>query len=200
MADDRREIHRDRTARVEPVTDEPFDSAKTRPRGAAVFGPRRIMLVWALAAIAAGCGSSQAAPSTGTNAVTVISVDLPSGGTAASGRYYVVATVQFQATSDLLVPTTIGGFPVPVSYAVFVCVSVDGVLIADTCGSVSGSQNTHHDVAVLGPDARRNGPSQTNYVVAFMIKAQDVQPFAAGTNVPAFALAKDVKPWVINWQ
>jgi hypothetical protein len=160
---------------------------------------RSVVGALGLSAIAA-CGHSPAAPSSGTDAVSVIDVNIPNGGTAASDRYYAVVTVQFQATSDLLVPTIVGGLPAPVSYAVFVCLSVDGILIADTCGSLSGSENTHHDVAVLGPDARRDGPTQTNFVVAFMIKTQDYQPFVAGTSVPAFAIAKDVKPWVINWQ
>jgi hypothetical protein len=162
--------------------------------------PRRIMLVWALSAIAAACGHSPVAPS-GMDAVTVISVDVPDGGTVPSNQYYVVATVQFQATSDLRAPTILAGYPVPVSYAVFVCLSVDGSQISDSCQSVGGTENAPHGVAVQGPDARRNGPTQTNYVVAFMIKAQDyIHPFAVDTSVPAFAIAKDVKPWVINWQ
>lgn len=33
------------------------------------------------------------------------------------------------------------------------------------------------------------GAGRTNY-----------QPFVAGLKVPGFALAKDVKPWVINWE
>jgi hypothetical protein len=134
------------------------------------------------------------------NAVSVISVDVPSGGTVASGQFYVNATVQFQATSDLRVPTTIGGFPVAVSYAVFVCLSVDGSHISNTCQSVSGTENMAHNVGVIGPDARRNGPTQTNYVVAFMVNARDIQAFVAGTSVPAFAIAREIKPWVINWQ
>jgi hypothetical protein len=153
-----------------------------------------------LSAIAAGCGHSPAAPSSGTNAVTVLGVDLPNRGTAASNQYYVVVTVQFQATSDLEVPTILGGYPVAVSYVVFVCLSVDGSQISNTCQAVSGQENAPHNVAVLGPDARRGGPTQTNYVVAFMIKAQDYQPFVAGSSVPSFVIAKDVKPWVINWQ
>ena len=91
-------------------------------------------------------------------------------------------------------------YPVAVSYVVVVCLSVDGSQISDTCQAVSGSENAPHAAAVLGPDARRNGPAQTNYVVAFMIKAQDYHPFVAGMSVPASAIAKDVKPWVINWQ
>jgi len=151
-------------------------------------------------AVMAACGHSPAAPSSGTNAVSVIGVDVPTGGTVASGQFFVTATVQFQATSDLRVPTTIGGFPVAVSYAVFVCLSVDGGQIANTCQAVSGTENVAHTVGVQGPDARRNGPTQTNYVVAFMIDARDTQAFEAGTSVPAFALARDIKPWVLNWQ
>jgi len=160
----------------------------------------RVLGALGLAAMAA-CGDSPAAPApTGMNAVSVISVDVPNGGTAARDQFYVNATVQFQATSDLRVPTTIGGFPVAVSYAVFVCLSVDGSHISDTCQSVSGTENVAHSVGVIGPDARRNGPTQTNYVVAFMINARDIQAFVAGTSVPAFALAQDIKPWVISWQ
>ena len=129
----------------------------------------------------------------------MLGVDIPDGGTAASNQFYVNATVQFQATSDLRAPTTIAGFHVAVSYAVFVCLSVDGSHILNTCQSVSGTENVAHNVGVLGPDARRDGPTRTNYVVAFMIKTQDYQSFAAGSSVPAFAIGKDVKPWVINW-
>jgi hypothetical protein len=153
----------------------------------------------ALSGAVVSCHSSPTAPS-GTDAVTVISVDVPSGGTVASGQYYVTVTVQFQATSDLEAPTNIGGFPVPVSYVVLVCLSVDGRQISNTCQAVSGLESAPHGVAVLGPDARRAGPTQTNYVIAFMTKAQDYEPFAAGMSVPQSAIAKDVKPWVINWQ
>jgi hypothetical protein len=37
-------------------------------------------------------------------------------------------------------------------------------------------------------------------VVAFMVNARDIQAFVAGTSVPAFAIAREIKPWVINWQ
>jgi hypothetical protein len=130
----------------------------------------------------------------------VISVNVPNGGTVPSNRYYVVATIQFQATSDLRAPTILEGYPVAVSYVVLVCLSVDGRQISNTCQGVSGTENVPHDAAVLGPDARGDGPTQTNDVVAFMIKVQDYHPFGAGMSVPASAIAKDVKPWVINWQ
>jgi hypothetical protein len=156
------------------------------------------LAIVALSGAVASC-HSPAAPS-GADAVTVIGVDVPSGGTVPSGQYYVTVTVQFQATSELEAPTTIGGYPVPVSYAVLVCLSVDGTQISNTCQAVSGLENTPHGVAVLGPDARRAGPAQTNYVIAFMTRAQDYEPLVAGMSVPASAIAKDVKPWVINWQ
>ena len=47
------------------------------------------------------------------------------------------------------------------------------------------------------------GPTQTSYVLAFLIKTSDYDfkhPPVAGGMIPAFALAQDVKPWVINWQ
>jgi hypothetical protein len=165
-----------------------------KPHGGAVFGPRRIMVVWALSAVAAGCGHSQTAPSTGTNAVSVISVDLPNGGTAASGQYYVLATVQFQSP-DLLVPTTIGGF-LSRSVAVFVCLSVDGVLIANVWQRKRISSAP--DVAVIGPDARRNEPDQ----LRGRLHDQGAgRPALRGRHErSAFALTEDVKPWVINWQ
>jgi hypothetical protein len=54
----------------------------------------------------AACGDSPAAPApTGVNAVSVISVDVPNGGTAASDQFYVNATVQFQATSACRAPS-----------------------------------------------------------------------------------------------
>lgn len=176
------------------MTAGPFYSPKARHRAG------HVIVVWALSAIAAGCGHSQAAPSSGTNAVSVIGVNIPDGGTAASDRYYAVVTVQYQTTSDLQVPTTIAGLPTPASYVVFVCLSVDGVRIADTCAAINGSENVHQDVAVQGPDARRDGPTRTNCVVAFMIKGQVYQSFVAGMSVPASTLAKDVKPWAINWE
>ena len=181
------------------MTDQPFYSPRAKTRGGALHSTGIVVLALALSAIAAACAQSPAAPS-GTDAVTVISMDVPNGGTEPSGSYYVVVTVQFQATSDLKVPTILGGYPVAVSYVVFVCLSVDGSQISNTCQGVSGSENAPHAAAVLGPDARRDGPTHTNYVVAFMIKAQDYQPFVAGMSVPASAIPKDVKPWVINWQ
>jgi hypothetical protein len=181
------------------VTDEPSYSSWAKPRAGALHSTGTVILALALSAIAAACAHSPAAPS-GTDAVTVVSVSVPNGGTAPSGSYYEVVTVQFQATSDLNVPTIFGGYPVAVSYLVFVCLSADGSQISNTCQAVSGSENVPHDAAVQGPDARRDGPTQTNYVVAFMIKVQDYHPFVAGMSVPASAIAEDVKPWVINWQ
>jgi hypothetical protein len=40
-------------------------------------------------------------------------------------------------------------------------------------------------------------------VLAFLIKTSDYDfghPLARGGVIPEFAIAKDVKPWVINWQ
>jgi hypothetical protein len=145
---------------------------------------------------------SPTAPITGQDAVMVVDVDLASGGIQPLGAAYVVAHVQFEVTSDLKAPTVFAGFPVPFSYQVYVCLSADGIHFAADCQSVSGSPGTPVQCAVPGP-ARTLGPTQTSYVLAFMIKTSDYDfghPPVAGGVIPAFAIAKDVKPWVINWQ
>jgi len=141
---------------------------------------------------------SPTSPTTGHDAVTVVDVAPASGGIQPGS--YVVAHVQFQVTSDLEVPTVFVGLPVPVSYQVWVCLSADGIHFAADCNGVSGSPGTPFQCAVPGPTAR---PTQTSYVLAFMIRTSDYDfghPLAAGGVIPAFALAKDVKPWVINWR
>jgi hypothetical protein len=142
---------------------------------------------------------SPTSPITGQDAVMVVDVVLANGGIAPL-RGYVVAHVQFQVTSDLEGPTVFTGFPVPVSYQVWVCLSADGIHFASDCQGVSGSPGTPVQCAVDGPTA---GPTQTSYVLAFMIKTSDYDfehPSVAGGVIPAFAIAQDVKPWVINWQ
>jgi hypothetical protein len=142
---------------------------------------------------------SPTAPGTGQDAVTVVDVVLANGGIAPL-RGYVVAHVQFEVTSDLEVPTVFAGFPVPTSYQVYVCLSADGIHFASDCQGVSGSERTPVQCAVDSPIA---GPTQTNYVLAYMIKTSDYDfqhPPVAGGVIPASAIARDVKPWVINWQ
>ena len=149
---------------------------------------------------AASC-HSPTSPTTGQDAVTIVDVVPDSGGVAPLGGY-AVARIQFEVTSDLEAPTIFAGVPVPNSYQVWVCPSVDGIHFASDCQSVSGSQGIPIQGAVHSPTG---GPTQTGYVLAFMIKASDYYnlghpPVEAGGTIPAFALAKDVKPWVINWQ
>jgi hypothetical protein len=156
------------------------------------------LAIVALIGAVVSCHSSPTAPVTGQDAVTVVDVVSASGGIQL-GRY-VVAHVQFEVTSDLEVPTVFAGFPVPVSYQVYVCLSADGSHFASDCQGVSGSPGTPFQCAVPGPTAR---PTQTSYVLAFMIKTSDYDfghPLTAGGVIPEFAIAKDVKPWVINWQ
>jgi hypothetical protein len=160
---------------------------------------RRLAIVTLLGAVAS-C-HSPTAPTTGEDAVTVVDVVPASGGVAPLGGY-VVAHVQFQATSDLEVPTVFAGFPVPSSYQIWVCVSADGIHFASDCTGVSGSEAIPVQCAIYAPTV---GPTQTSYVLAFMIKTSDYYdlgrpPVLAGGTIPAFALAKDIKPWVINWQ
>jgi hypothetical protein len=141
---------------------------------------------------------SPTAPITGQDALTVVDVIPASGGIQLGA--YVVAHVQFQVTSDLEAPTVFAGSPVPFSYQIYVCLSADGIHFAADCQSVSGSPGTPVQCAVPAPTAR---PTQTSYVLAFMIKASGydfAHPPVAGGMIPAFALAQDVKPWVINWQ
>jgi hypothetical protein len=138
---------------------------------------------------------SPTAPITGQDAVTVIDVVPASGGIQMGA--YVVAHLQIQVTSDLEVPTV----GLPASYQIWVCLSVDGIHFAADCNGVSGAApGIPFQCAVPAPTAR---PTQTNYVLAFIIKTSDYDighPLAAGGMIPASALAKDVKPWVINWQ
>jgi hypothetical protein len=158
--------------------------------------PGRLAIVALIGAISC---HSPTAPITGQDAVTVVDVVLANGGIAPL-RGYVVAHVQFEVTSDLEVPTVFAGFPVPTSYQIYVCLSADGIHFASDCQGVSGSPGTPFQCAVDGPTT---GPTQTNYVLAYMIKTGDYDfghPPVAGGVIPASALAKDVKPWVINWQ
>jgi hypothetical protein len=159
----------------------------------------RIAIV-ALIGAAASCHSPTSPTTTGEDGVTVVDVVPASGGIATLGGY-VVAHIQFQVTSDLEVPTVFAGFPVPSSYQVWVCLSADGIHFASDCQGVSGSPGTTIQCAVHSPTI---GPLQTGYVLAFMIKTSDYDlqhpPVLAGGTIPAFALAKDVKPWVVNWQ
>jgi len=149
---------------------------------------------------AASC-HSPTSPTTGQDAVTIVDVVPDSGGVAPLGGY-AVARIQFEVTSDLEAPTIFAGVPVPNSYQVWVCPSVDGIHFASDCQSVSGSQRIAIQGAVHSPAV---GPTQTSYVLAFMIKASDYYnlghpPIEAGGTIPPFTLAKDVKPWVINWK
>ena len=156
----------------------------------------RLAIITLIGAVAS-C-HSPTAPTTGQDALTIVDA-VPASGGIALGEF-VVAHVQFQATSDLEVPTVFAGSPVPFSYQVWVCLSADGSHFVSDCQSVSGSMGIPIQCAVHGPTAR---PTQTSYVLAFMIKASDYDfdhPPVAGATIPAFALAKDVKPWVINWQ
>jgi hypothetical protein len=150
-----------------------------------------------IALIGAVSCHSPTAPITGNDAVTVVDVVLANGGIA---PLYVLAHVQFEVTSDLEAPTVFAGFPVPSSYQVWVCLSADGIHIASDCTGVSGSPGTPVQCAVYAPTVR---PTQTSYVLAYMIKTSDYDfehPPVAGGVIPASAMAKDVKPWVINWQ
>jgi hypothetical protein len=156
------------------------------------------LVILALIGAVVSC-HSPTAPITGQDAVTVLDVVPASGGIQPLGGY-VVAHVQFEVTSDLEVPTVFEGFPVPVSYQVYVCASADGIHFAANCQGVSGSTGTPVQCAVPGPTA---GPTQTSYVLAFLIKTSNfdfAHPPVAGGTIPAFALAQDMKPWVINWQ
>jgi hypothetical protein len=141
---------------------------------------------------------SPTSPITGQDAVTVVDViGVANGGIRPLGTR-VDAHVQFQVTSDLEVPTVFEGFPVSVSYQVYVCLSGDGSHFATACQGVSGTPGTPVEAGVLGP-----GPpaAQTTSVLAFMIRTRDYPgAFYGGGMIPAFAIAKDVKPWVINWQ
>jgi hypothetical protein len=143
---------------------------------------------------------SPTAPITGQDAVTVVDVfSVANGGIRPLGGH-ADAHVQFEVTSDLEVPTVFDGFPVPVSYQVYVCLSADGSHFASACQGVSGSPGTPFACGIPGPTV---GPTQTSYVLAFMIKTRDydyAHPPVAGGIVPASAIARDVKPWVINWQ
>jgi hypothetical protein len=143
---------------------------------------------------------SPTAPATGQDALTIVDVStVNNGGTLPLGSH-VDLYVQFEVTSDLGGPTVFAGVPVPVSYQVWVCLSADGSHFASDCQSVSGSTGTPIACAVQGPRAL---PTQTSYVLAFMIKTSDYDfehPPVAGGVIPANAIAKDSKPWVINWQ
>jgi hypothetical protein len=144
---------------------------------------------------------SPTAPATGQDALTIVDVFSVGNGGILPLRGRVDLRVQFEVTSDLELPTVFAGFPVPVSYQVWVCLSADGSHFVSDCQSVSGSTGTPVLCGVQGPTA---GPTQTNYVLAFMIKASDYDfghpPVVSGGTIPAFAIAKDIKPWVINWQ
>jgi hypothetical protein len=156
-------------------------------------GPLAII---ALIGAVASC-HSPTSPITGQDTVTVIDVVGVDGGIQLGTR--VDGHVQFQVTSDLEAPTVFDGFPVPVSYQVYVCLSADGSHFASPCQGVSGTPGTKIVWGVVGP----TGPTQTNYVLAFIIKTSDYDfqhPPVTGGTIPAFAIAKDVKPWVINWQ
>jgi hypothetical protein len=158
------------------------------------------LAIVALIGAVVSCHSSPTAPVTGQDVVTVVDVfSVANGGIAPRGGHADVH-VQFEVTSDLEVPTVFAGFPVPVSYQVWVCLSADGSHFASDCQGVSGSPGRPIACGIQGPTA---GPTQTSYVLAFLIKTSDYDfghPLATGGVIPEFAIAKDVKPWVINWQ
>ena len=143
---------------------------------------------------------SPTAPTTGQDALTVVDVfSVDNGGIERLGTH-VDVHVQFEVTSDLEAPTVFAGYAVPVSYQVWVCLSADGSHFVSDCQGVSGTPGTPVVCPVQGPTA---GLTQTSYVLAFMIKTSDYDfehPPVAGSTIPANAIAKDSKPWVINWQ
>ena len=158
------------------------------------------LAIVALIGAVASCHQSPTSPVTGQDAVTVVDVfSVANGGILPLGGH-ADAHVQFEVTSDLQAPTIFAGFPVPSSYQVWVCLSADGSHFATDCQGVSGTPGMPVACGIAGPIL---GPTQTSHVLAFLIKTSDydfAHPPVAGSTIPAFALARDVKPWLINWQ
>src|SRR5262249_39769162 len=112
---------------------------------------------WLIAVACAG----PTAP-TGTNSIALVDVNYPTD-TARPYGTFVIASIKFSVTSGLLKPSRLPGtdITIPVSYLMYVCLSVDGSRFANDCVAASGTQGQTLEVGLPSP-TRASGITETN--------------------------------------